>query len=75
MPDRYIPVVTDDERQEVLDRDQEEADIIEAYDHQAKMALPDPDDFCPYCCGHGADPLSDNVNWLTCPKCGGSGKS
>ena len=29
---------------------------------------------CPYCKGHGADPLSDNVNWLPCGECRGSGR-
>lgn len=29
---------------------------------------------CPECRGHGADPLSDNVNWLPCRSCGGTGK-
>lgn len=29
---------------------------------------------CPYCKGHGADPLSDNVNWLPCGECHGSGR-
>ena len=29
---------------------------------------------CPYCKGHGADPLSDNVNWLPCSECHGSGR-
>lgn len=29
---------------------------------------------CTDCNGHGADPMSDNVNWLQCQKCGGSGK-
>lgn len=28
---------------------------------------------CPTCGGHGADPLSDNVNWRPCNTCGGSG--
>lgn len=28
---------------------------------------------CRECGGHGADPLSDNVNWLPCKSCGGSG--
>ena len=30
---------------------------------------------CSYCGGHGADPMSDNVNWLRCPECGGSGRA
>ena len=30
---------------------------------------------CSYCGGHGADPWSDNVNWLPCPKCRGSGQA
>lgn len=29
---------------------------------------------CPYCKGHGADPMSDNVNCLPCPVCKGKGK-
>ena len=29
---------------------------------------------CPHCKGHGADPLSDNVNWLPCQTCRGSGR-
>lgn len=28
---------------------------------------------CATCGGHGADPMSDNVNWLPCATCGGSG--
>ena len=28
---------------------------------------------CPECRGHGADPLSDNLNWLPCRSCGGTG--
>jgi DnaJ-class molecular chaperone len=29
---------------------------------------------CPHCNGHGADPMSDNVNWLSCPTCQGKGE-
>jgi hypothetical protein len=28
---------------------------------------------CPNCGGHGADPASDNVNWLPCKRCNGTG--
>lgn len=29
---------------------------------------------CKVCRGHGADPMSDNTNWLPCGSCGGTGK-
>lgn len=29
---------------------------------------------CRACNGHGADPMSDNVNWLPCRSCNGVGK-
>lgn len=29
---------------------------------------------CPYCRGTGANPMSDNVNWLPCSSCSGTGK-
>lgn len=29
---------------------------------------------CSDCGGHGADPMSDNVNWMPCRKCQGTGK-
>ena len=29
---------------------------------------------CSACKGTGDDPLSDNMNWLTCQKCGGAGQ-
>ena len=29
---------------------------------------------CRACGGHGADPMSDNVNWLPCGQCGGTGR-
>ena len=29
---------------------------------------------CPNCGGHGADPMSDNVNWLPCKRCNGTGR-
>lgn len=29
--------------------------------------------FCRVCGGHGADPASDNTNWLPCGACGGTG--
>lgn len=32
-------------------------------------------DKCSDCGGHGADPMSDNVNWLPCRKCQGTGKA
>lgn len=28
---------------------------------------------CLVCRGSGRDPMSDNVNWLPCSSCGGSG--
>jgi DnaJ-class molecular chaperone len=28
---------------------------------------------CPSCNGHGADPMSDNLNWLPCQRCHGKG--
>jgi hypothetical protein len=28
---------------------------------------------CPTCGGHGADPMSDNTNWLPCSTCNGTG--
>lgn len=37
-------------------------------------SVPLPAGVCPACRGHGADPLSDNVNWLPCNKCGGDGR-
>lgn len=33
-----------------------------------------PDERCTDCGGHGADPMSDNVNWLPCRKCQGTGR-
>jgi hypothetical protein len=29
---------------------------------------------CPACRGSGAQPLSDNLNWLPCWSCGGTGR-
>lgn len=29
---------------------------------------------CPTCGGHGADPLSDNLNWRPCYSCSGTGQ-
>lgn len=37
-------------------------------------ALDEPDDRCQVCRGSGAEPLSDNVNWLPCSACRGTGK-
>jgi DnaJ-class molecular chaperone len=42
---------------------------------QQEQALDaEADEPCPRCRGHGADPMSDNVNWLPCGQCEGSGK-
>lgn len=38
----------------------------------AHIDEPDP---CPVCCGTGANPLSDNLNWLPCTQCGGTGQA
>lgn len=38
------------------------------------MCYPKGDTPCPACGGHGADPGSDNVNWLACSSCQGTGK-
>jgi hypothetical protein len=32
------------------------------------------DCICPSCNGTGVDPLSDNVDWLPCSSCKGTGK-
>jgi hypothetical protein len=31
-------------------------------------------DKCTICKGTGADPMSDNVNWLPCTQCSGNGR-
>ena len=36
--------------------------------HQCAKSKP-----CPDCGGHGANRMSDNVNWLPCWRCGGKG--
>ena len=30
---------------------------------------------CKYCCGTGRNPLSDNLNWLPCSSCSGTGQA
>jgi DnaJ-class molecular chaperone len=39
---------------------------------QQEQAL-DAETACRVCTGHGAAPGSDNVNWLPCTQCGGTG--
>lgn len=38
------------------------------------IANVDEPELCATCHGTGADPLSDNVNWLPCSTCHGSGQ-
>ncbi len=62
---------TPEDAAELWNRPEEDPD--EAYDRQRQEEL-DTTDPCPYCKGHGADPLSDNVNWLPCGECHGTGR-
>ena len=50
-----------------------ESDFYSAYEdlpvHVVKIEA-----ICPHCNGTGADPMSDNVDWLPCQSCSGTGK-
>jgi len=49
------------------------ADLVVLAIFQAFARQAEPER-CPYCGGHGADPMSDNVAWLPCPTCKGTGQ-
>jgi len=64
---------TPEDAAESWDRWFGQEDEDDAYERHRQHEI-DTTDRCPECKGHGADPLSDNVNWLPCKTCGGDGR-